>query len=211
MFTSYPNFAGIRRRWLTDNPAKGIERLAVPKDRRQPHIPWPDAAVKKWRAEAGPLERLIFEIGVGSVQRPGDWVGFTWGDYDPAGDGTLRLRQNKGDVPLVLPCTVALDAAKAGLPFAPLPHRHIITKQNGSRMEYRRLAEVMLAERRRLGLEAYDLHALRYRGVMELAWAGCDDDEIMSCSGHATKAMVRKYAGEARQIMRAKQARTKRS
>ncbi|SNR24040.1 integrase [Paracoccus sediminis] len=204
----------IRRRWMNDNPAKGIERLAVPKDRKQPHIPWPDAAVAKWRAEAGPLERLIFEIGVGSVQRPSDWVGFTWGDYDPTGDGTLRLRQNKTDVALVLPCTVALkaalDAAKAALPFAPLPARHIITKQDGSRMDYRRMAEVMLAERRRLNLEAYDLHALRYRGVMELAWAGCDDDEIMSYSGHATKAMVRMYAGEARQIMRAKQARAKR-
>jgi integrase len=204
----------IRRRWLNENPAKGIERLAVPKDRRQPHVPWPDAAVERWRTEAGPVERLIFEIGVGTVQRPGDWVGFTWGDYDPAGDGTLRLRQNKGDKPLILPCTVALkaalDNAKAALPFAPLPARHIITKQDGSRMEYRRLAELMLAERRRLGFEAYDLHALRYRGVMELAWAGCDDDEIMSYSGHSTKAMVRKYAGEARQIMRARQARAKR-
>ena len=205
----------IRRRWLTDNPAKGIERLRVPKDRQQPHIPWPDAAVKKWRTEAGPMERLIFEIGVGSVQRPGDWVRFTWGDYDPAGTGTLRLRQNKSDKPLILPCTEALksalDTALDALPFSPLPARHIITKQDGSRMDYRRMADLMLIERRRPGLEAYDLHALRYRGVMELAWAECDDDEIMSYSGHSTKAMVRKYAGEARQIMRARQARAKRS
>lgn len=205
----------IRRRWLTENPAKGIERLSVPRDRRQPHVPWPDAAVAKWRAEAGPAERLIFEIGVGTVQRPGDWVSFTWGDYDPSGDGSLQLRQSKTDKPLTPPCTVALktalDAARAALPFAPMPSRPIITKKDGSRMDYRRMAEVMLAERRRLGLEQYDLHALRYRGVMELAWAGCDDDEIMAYSGHSTKAMVRKYAGEARQITRAKQARAKRS
>ena len=62
----------------------------------------------------------------------------------------------------------------------------------------------------RLGLEAYDLHALRYRGVKELAWAGCDDDEIAAYSGHATKEMIAKYAGEARQEMRARQARGKR-
>ena len=43
---------------------------------------------------------------------------------------------------------------------------------------------------------AYDLRALSYRGVKELAWAGCDDDEVMSYSGHATKAMVRQYAGQ---------------
>ena len=200
-----------RKDWLQVNPAANIERLKVPKERKQPHIPWTDAAVAKWRKEASPLPRLIFEIGVGSVQRPGDWVGFTWGDYDGE---SLRLRQNKTDKPLLLPCTAelkaALDRAKASLPFAPMPNRHIITKQDGSRMDYRRMADVMLKERQRLKLEAYDLHAMRYRGVMELAWAGCDDDEIMSYSGHATKAMVIKYAGEARQIMRARQASAKR-
>jgi len=46
--------------------------------------------------------------------------------------------------------------------------------------------------------------------VMELAWVGCDDDEIASYSGHTSKAMIVKYAGEARQIMRARQASAKR-
>ena len=77
-------------------------------------------------------------------------------------------------------------------------------------MDYRRLAEIMRGERERLGLLAHDLHALRYRGVMELAWSGCTDEEIEAYSGHTSKAMVRKYAGEARQIMRARQAREKR-
>ena len=94
--------------WMKVNPAKGARKLAVPDERKQPHLPWSDAAVAKFRAEAGPLERLIFEIGVGSVQRPGDWVGFTWGDYDGA---SLRLTQNKTDVALVLPCTPQLKAA----------------------------------------------------------------------------------------------------
>lgn len=198
--------------WMKHNPAKGVRKLAVPDERKQPHKPWTHAAVAKWRAEAGALERLIFEIGVGSVQRPGDWVDFTWGDYD--GDN-LNLTQNKTGVALVLPCTpllkVALDAAKDALPFAPLPSRRILTIQSGQAMTYRRMAEIMLAERKRLGLEAFDLHALRYRGVKELAWAGCDDDEIASYSGHTTKDMIQKYAGEARQEIRAKQAREKRS
>lgn len=62
----------------------------------------------------------------------------------------------------------------------------------------------MRKERARLGILEHDLHALRYRGVMELAWAGCSDDEIASYSGHD------KYAGEARQVMRARQAAEKR-
>ena len=77
-------------------------------------------------------------------------------------------------------------------------------------MSYFYMAKVMRKDRIRLGLEAYDLHALRYRSIKELAWAGCDDDEIAAYSGHATKTMIAKYAGEARQEMRARQAREKR-
>jgi hypothetical protein len=201
----------IRKRWRQDNPAIDIEQLKVPKGRKKPHLPWPNWAVDKWRAEAKPLPLLIFEIGVGSVQRPGDWVDFTWGDYDGS---TLKLRQNKTGVALQLPCThqlkEALDSAKERLGFAPLPNRHILTKANGDPMNYFAMARTMVAERKRLGLMAYDQHALRYRGVMELAWAECTDDEIASYSGHATKDMIQKYAGEARQIVRARQAAAKR-
>jgi integrase len=201
----------IRLRWRTDNPALGVEKLAVPEARKQPHHVWTDAAVARFRADASPLARLIFELGIGTAQRPGDLVGFTWGDWD--GDN-LRLRQNKTGKPLVLPCTdalkAALAAAKASLGFAPHPSRAILTKPDGNPMGYRYMSAVMAAERKRLGVELHDLHAMRYRAVKELAWAGCTDDEIMAYSGHASKAMVDKYAGEARQEMRARQAKEKR-
>ena len=201
----------IRKRWRKDNPAIDVEPLKVPKDRQKPHLPWADWAVDLMRAKADPLPLLMFEIGVGSVQRPGDWVDFTWGDYDGE---SLKLRQNKTDTPLQLPCTealkAALDRAKVDLGFAPHPARHILTRADGSKMDYHAMARVMVRERKRLGLMAFDQHALRYRGVMELAWVGCDDDEIASYSGHTSKAMIVKYAGEARQIMRARQASAKR-
>jgi len=200
--------------WIDRNPAKGVRALKTPDDRKQAHLPWPDRAVEKFRAEATELARLIFEIGVGTVQRPGDWTGFTWGDYDPTGDGALRLRQSKTDKPLVLPCTeelrAALERTKAALGYVPIASRSILCGATGGRMSYRYMADVMLKERRRLGLEAFDLHALRYRGIKELAWAGCTDDEIASYSGHATTAMIAKYAGEARQEMNARRARLKR-
>lgn len=197
--------------WIRNNPAKGVRALKTPTERQREHVPWPDWAVERFRAEARELPRLIFEIGVGSVQRPGDWVGFRWGDYD--GD-SLTLRQNKTDKPLVLPCTdqlkAALDRAKAALGAVPIAARPILIKRDGNPISYRYMADLMLKERKRLGLEAYDLHALRYRGVQEPAWHGCNDDEIAAYSGHASKAMIIKYAGEARQIMRARQARDKR-
>jgi len=197
--------------WLKENPAKGVRALKTPESRKQAHIPWPDWAVERFREKAEPLPRLIFEVGVGSVQRPADWVTFTWGDYD--GD-SLKVTQGKTDKPLVLPCTdqlkTTLDARRKSLPAIPMASCPILTQPNGQRMTYYYMAHLMLDERRRLGLEAYDLHALRYRSIQELAWAGCSDDEIAAFSGHETLAMIKKYAGEARQIMRARQARDKR-
>ena len=104
----------------------------------------------------------------------------------------------------------ALDGYKTKLKFEPHPSRHILTRPDGFQMGYYAMARAMVAERKRLGLMAYDQHALRYRGVMELGWAGCDDDEIASFSGHKSKEMVVKCAGIARQIMKATSAAEKR-
>ncbi len=197
--------------WVKENPAKGVRALKTPEHRKKQHLPWPDWAVDKFRKEASGPARLIFEIGVGTMQRPGDWVTFCWGDYDGK---NLAVEQSKTDWNGLLPCTdqlkQALDIERANLGATPIAARPILTTQSGGRMSYRYMAQIMLKERRRLGLEAYDLHALRYRGIKELAWGGCDDDEIASYSGHATKEMIAKYAGEARQIMRARQASEKR-
>ena len=113
-------------------------------------------------------------------------------------------------MPLVLPCTndlkSALEEAKQSLGATPIAARTIRTQPNGNPINYFYMAKVMRKEHVRLGLESYDLHALRYRSIKERVWAGCDDDENAAYSGHATKAMIAKYAGEARQEMRAHQA-----
>ena len=203
-------FARVDLGWLKDNPAKGVRKRRVPEERKAPHLVPDDAAVAKWRAEALPLPRLIFEMGVGTVQRPGDLGRFRWGDYDGE---SLRLVQGKTGKPLRLPVTpeLARELATAYALTTPHPSDPILSGPDHAPMKYRYMAALMLAERRRLGLErAFDLHGLRFRGVQELAWAGCSDEEIEAYSGHASKAMVRHYAGEARQIMRARSARQKR-
>ena len=158
--------------------------LTTPENRKQEYIPWPDWAVEKFRPRAGPIPRLILELGVGTVQRPGDWPMFRWNDYDGE---ALRITQRKTDKPLILPCT---DHLRAALDSAPKRGLTILTRQDGRPLPYRRMAQIMLDERKRLGLDAYDLHALRYRGGSELAWDGCDDDEIASYSGRASKEMI---------------------
>lgn len=194
--------------WLTSNPALKVRRIKTPADKKRTHVPWTDEAVAKFRAEAGALPLLIFELGVGSVQRPADLTRFRWGDYD--GD-SLRVVQSKTGTALTLPCTAMLKAAlDRARPDPCDPDTTILRSHYGKPMTYHGMANLMRLERHRLGLFAHDLHALRYRGVMELAWAGCTDGEISSYSGHASVAMVRKYAGEARQIMQARAARVKR-
>lgn len=195
--------------WLETNPAKGARRIKTPIEKRRVHLPWTDAAVTIWRERAKPLPRLIFEIGVGSVQRPGDWPRFCWSDYD--GD-SLTVVQGKTGKALTLPCTDALRAAlNAARPDPCNANLSILRNTYGQPMTYHAMGAIMRAERRRLGLEAFDLHGLRYRGVMELAWAGCNDDEIAAYSGHASKEMIRKYAGAARQVTQARSARDKRA
>lgn len=195
--------------WISTNPAKGVRRIKTPEHKKRTHIPWTDEAVAAFRAGSSGLPLLIFELGVGTVQRPADLTRFTWGDYD--GD-TLRLVQSKTGVALTLPCTAALRAALDHAKPDPCdPAKTILRNAYGAPMRYHNMAAIMRAERHRLDLFAYDLHALRYRGVMELAWAGCTDGEIAAYSGHASLSMVRKYAGDARQIMQARAARLKRA
>jgi integrase len=191
--------------WTKSNPLVGLELLPVPKEKRRPHIPWPDWAVETFRAEAAPMALLAFEIGVGTCQRAEDLTRFRWSDYDGE---NMRIRSSKTDVDGIIPCTPQL---KAALDRAEKKGLTILTNRRGQPWSYAALATVMYAERKRLGLSAYDNHGMRYRGIMELAWAGCDDDEIASFSLHVSKAMIVKYAGQARQIMRARAAGTKRT
>lgn len=193
--------------WRDDNPCIGVKlKQTVAKAE---HVVWTDAAIAKFRAEASPLCRLIFEVGLQSVQRPSDWTRFNWEDYDGE---SINLVQSKTGRKLRVFFT---EEARAFLDS----RRPKVMNLNGKtpmlsigrqRLTYDKMAHLMLAERRRLGVEKHDLHALRYRGVMELAFKGCDDDQIASISGHMSKRMIEKYAGEARQIMLSKAAAAKR-
>ena len=63
------------------NPSTGVGALKAPDDSKQAHLPWPDHAVRKFRSDTSELPRLIFDSGIGPVQRPGG--------SDQPGDGTL--------------------------------------------------------------------------------------------------------------------------
>lgn len=176
---------------VSENPAKGVRRLKQTK--QQPHIMWTAEAIAKFRTEASPKAVLAFEIGLGTGQRPADWTKMKWNDIE---DGGILVTQNKTKAKLWVPLTAPLRSA---LGNAPRKGITILTTQYGRAMSYRSLAQMMLKERRRLGVEKHDLHALRINATTELDAAGCDDKTIMAVTGHKTVAMVRHYTHGSRQ------------
>lgn len=194
----------VRIGWMQANPLVGLDLLPTPEAKRRPHIPWTDDAVAKMRKEGRGAALLAFELGLGTMQRAGDVRTLRWSAYDGQ---AITLAQGKTGAEVVIPCSPAL---KAALDAAPKRGLTILTNRHGQPLTKAAFDSMFYAERKRLDVLAHDFHALRYRGAMELAWAGCSDEEIMSYTGHASAAMVRKYAGKARQIMRARQAAAKR-
>lgn len=188
--------------WRTDNPVKGVSLLMSDSDERQP---WPADLVKAYRAKATGRALLIFELCLGTGQRIGDVLKMRWADIE--GDG-IHVRQGKTKAALWVPFTAALKATLDATPKVGLTI--CAWGKNGKATSYRGAADLVMAVRREIGAEAYDLHGLRYTAATELAALGCSDELIKAVTGHTTSAMVAKYAGAARQISRATEAQGKR-
>lgn len=188
--------------WRTDNPAKGVSLL---KSDRQKRLPWPNALVQAFRETADARTLLIFELCVGTGQRIQDVLRMRWGDIE---DGCILVTQGKTKARLAIPITPRLAAILDATPRIGLTIA--AWGPAGKPIIYRTAADNIMAVRRKIGAEAYDIHSLRYTTTAELAEAGCSDELIMAVTGHKTSAMVALYAGPARQKARAKQAQDRR-
>jgi integrase len=188
--------------WRNDNPAKGVSLLISD---RAPRMAWPPEAIAAYRANATGRARLVFELCLGTGQRIGDVLRMGWSDIE--GDG-IHVRQGKTGARLWLPFTPALRECLAATPRIGLTI--CAWGKHGKPSRYRGAADLVMAVRRKIGAEAYDMHGLRYTAAAELGAAGCSDELIMAVTGHKTSAMVAKYAGPARQKARAMEAQGKR-
>jgi len=187
--------------WRADNPAKGI---ALIKSGNAPREAWPSDKIAAFRSEASPRARLIFELCLGTGQRIGDVLKMRWADVD--GDG-IHVVRGKTKAQLWIPFTAELRRVLAETPKVGIT---ICAWGRGKPTSYRGAADLIMAVRKRIGAEAYDIHSLRYSAAAELAALGCSDELIQSVTGHSTTAMVVKYAGPERQKARAKEAQGRR-
>jgi integrase len=144
--------------------------------------------------------RVVFEMCYLSGQRIGDVLRMRWDDIE---EGGIWVRQGKTRARLWVPLTPTLAATLAETPRNGMT---IITTLEGRPLAYRSAHEAVMEVRRQIDAEAHDLHGLRYSAASELAAAGCTDEQIEAITGHATVAMIRRYAGPARQKARATEA-----
>lgn len=183
--------------WQRDNPAKGIEKLKT----GEGHKPWPAAAIATYRANVTGQALLIFELAIGTGQRASDLTRMEWGHIE---DGGIWVTQGKTKARLWIPFTERLRTVLDTTPRRSL--RYILSDQHGRQLDYDQIQKATIAERKRLGLDAYTLHGLRYSAASELAEAGCTDHQIAAITGHKSLSMVQKYSKGASQKRLAKQA-----
>jgi len=180
--------------WRRDNPARGVKKLALGEGYR----PWKEDEMEAFRAQADPIARLIFELALGTGQRPGDLVEMRWMDWDRKSD-EIRILQRKTGVELWIPPTDALR------PFLESAFRStkgltiLAAERTGRPYTYSGIAQRIAKVCKRIGIEGASLHGLRKNATIELAEAGCTVAQIKAITGHTTDAMVAHYSKKAEQ------------
>ncbi|MCA0905161.1 tyrosine-type recombinase/integrase [Ruegeria marisrubri] len=187
--------------WQRDNPAKGIEKLKT----GDGHKPWPASAINTYRSKVSGLPLLIFELAIGTGQRATDLTLMEWGHIE---DDGIWVTQGKTEARLWIPFTDRLRTVLESTTRQSL--RYILCDEHGRQLNYDQIQKSTIAERKKLGLDAYSLHGLRYSAASELAEAGCTDHQIAAITGHKSLSMVQKYSKGASQKRLAKQAQIKR-
>jgi integrase len=105
----------------------------------------------------------------------------------------------------------ALELARIAKEKGLDPRRITVAGTHGRRVSYRAASDAVMKVRKKIGAEAYDIHALRHTAAHELAEAGCTDAEIMAITGHKSEASVRRYSAASAQRRRALEAQKKRT
>jgi integrase len=179
------------------NPVQGVAHLKPTGRKREP---WPVEMIEAFRQEADARTLLLFELLLGTGQRVADVLAMQWGHIE---DDGIRVRQSKTRKGLWVPFT---DRLRAVLSDAPKRGLHIVTQENGRPLSYQLAWKNVMDVRREIGAERWDIHGLRHSAASEIAAIpGMTDEHVQAITGHSSGAMVRLYAGAARQKARAKE------
>ena len=163
--------------------------------------PWPQDLVDAFRDRATGRTALLFDMLTETGQRINDVLSMRWSDLDADG---ISLTQAKTKHAIYIPMTARL---RRSLADAPRKGLFIVAQDNGLRVGYNLAWKDIMAIRRAIGAEAYDIHALRHYAASQIAaLPGMTADHVRALTGHSSVDMVRLYSGKAMQRARAKEA-----
>jgi len=159
---------------------------------------WTDAELAAFedRWPLGTRQRTAYALALYTGQRRSDVARMTWADYD-ATAGTIRVRQMKTGVELLIPVHAALQDA---LEAWPRKHVAILANAAGRGTSIHGFGGFMAEAIAKAGLPARCvLHGLRKAAARRLAEAGCSTLQIMAVTGHRTLEEVQRYTAAAQQ------------
>ncbi|HUD30719.1 MAG TPA: site-specific integrase [Novosphingobium sp.] len=176
----------LNRGLITINPCERPGRLY--RAARTENV-WTDADEAAFHAKAPAHLRLALTLALWTGQRQGDLLRLNWAAFDGT---TIRLRQRKTKVAVVIPVGAPLRAALEVLKKSlaaegkPLPATILATErgtawtESGFRASWRKACI-------KSGVTGLTFHDLRGTAVTRLAIAGATVPEIAAITGHSLK------------------------
>ncbi|MBS0271010.1 MAG: site-specific integrase, partial [Proteobacteria bacterium] len=177
---------------LESNPAHNINRLA----KSESYEVWPQQ-IREAFEKSSPPEYLM------TAYMLGRWLGLRASDIVRVGPAhretdtiVIRCRKTRKSSGADAHASMSselkghLEGLSKGLLY--------VRREDGSSIDANALAKRMRKHLKSIGVVGYTVHGLRHLRGMELAEAGCSENEIMAQLGHVTPQMAAHYTKAAR-------------
>ncbi|RVV99412.1 hypothetical protein EKE94_01610 [Mesobaculum littorinae] len=180
--------------WIDRNPVVNVEKLTGGEYERRP-----EEKLKAFEAACADasLERILYELALGTGQRLGDCISVKWTDFDGE---YMTVVQEKTSAKIQVYSPPRLQCF---LKTVPRSGAHRLAKNHTRHMGKRHVQKKVEAIREAIGVLSGANrpvpHGWRYTAAIGLAGAGVDMRGIQSVTGHKTLSMVQKYTAQANQ------------
>ena len=183
------------RKWLTQNPVKGITRKKEPKGRTRFLTDDERAALLEACGKtAWPALRTLVLMALVTGARRGEMTGLRWADVDlKAGTALLQKTKNDEARTLILKGSV-LESLRLLKLQNSARSEFVFAHPNGLNESYRNFDHEWYAALEAAEIKNFRFHDLRHTTASMLAAEGRSLLEIADVLGHKTMAMVQRYA-----------------
>jgi integrase len=190
---------GVSEGMIASNPAIHVKRYS---SKGEGIHTWTESEVAQFEAyhPIASKARLALALLLYTAQRRGDVVRMGWQHLQ---DGSITVRQEKTDSPLLIPVLPELAQALTSVPrtnlmFLMTEHGKPFTSASFGNWFRKRCNEA--------GLSQCSAHGLRKCAATRLADAGCSLHRIMAVTGHKSMSSVAPYTKRADQARLAREA-----